>query len=162
MCHLHIAGRFSGARHRAARHRGHPAIAARECLPSWRYWRRQRRDRSGGERSARSLYSGSQPQMPMNGRGTWFLFTAAEGVHINGERLDGNRIKLAAPGRHHAAMTIPDTVDDRLGTGPVEPNLVGQIRSTKRTIAFAIRSMTDRAIVAEDFRASRKIGAGGR
>ena len=84
---------------------------------------------------------------------------AAEGVHINCERLDGGVVKLAAPCGHHAAAAVDETFHDRLFVRSIKPNLIGQVGCTELTIAFAFRSVTDRAIVGEDLCSARQVGS---
>src|SRR2546423_11369114 len=88
------------------------------------------------------------------------LLAAAEAVHVDRERLDGDGVEATDPGRHHAAAPGPDAVDDRLLAAAVEPDVVRQVGRTLVLLALAVRPVAAGALVGEHllaFRPRRRI-----
>ena len=67
-------------------------------------------------------------------------------MHINGERLDRDRVKPPQPGRHRTIASILDALDHRFTTGAIEPDRISEIRRTKFLVTLALTAMAGDAI----------------
>src|SRR4051794_37383503 len=105
--------------------------------------------------------AGSESPLPLAGRGRRLL-PATQRVHIHGQRLDGDGIEAAGPGRHYAGAAVGDGLDDAPLVRAVEPDLVGQVRRADLRIALAGLAMTGDAVGREDFPPARGVVSGAR
>src|SRR5215470_5063858 len=82
-------------------------------------------------------------------------------MDVNGERLDGDGIEAADPGRHHAAAAGPNALHDSLLTAAVEPDIIRQIGGALVLVSLAVEPVAARALIGEHFLAAarrRRIG----
>jgi hypothetical protein len=53
------------------------------------------------------------------------LFATAQGVHVDGQHLDGGFIQTLAKGRHHTHLRVGDLRDDFFALAAIKPNGIG-------------------------------------
>src|SRR5581483_7784497 len=87
------------------------------------------------------------------------LLAAAEGVHVDGQRLDRGVVEPTVPGRHYPAAAVPQPLDNGRLVGTVEPHRVGQVGRAHGAAAVSVGAVTGGAGRGENLLSGDQIGA---